>query len=48
MGGFTAYHSTDAVRGAEGKGGHTYFRVIMQMWNFHTHGLLEFGGLTRF
>lgn len=25
-----------------------FFRVIMQMWNFHTHGLLEFGGLTRF
>jgi hypothetical protein len=33
--------------GGKGKGGH-FFRIIMQMWILHTHGLLETGGLTRF
>jgi hypothetical protein len=38
------YHSNDAVSG-EGRERrtHFFFRVIMQMWNLHTHGLLEFG-----
>jgi hypothetical protein len=47
-GGFTAYHSTDAVREGGKESRTHFFRIIMQMWKFHTHGLLEFGGLTRF